>query len=98
MKARLAGVMEILEMFRDQRIEALLQQGVVFDELEGDAKAEEMLLLLSDLLRYVVHAKISAEERHNYDATIASKTAAEQMGVPDCVPWIAHDNGKSEAV
>ena len=98
LKERLTRVTDILEMFRDQRVEVLLQQGIVFDKLEGDAKAEEMLLLISDLLRYVAHAKISAEERHNYNASIASKTAAEQMGVPDCVPWMAHDNCKSETL
>ena len=98
MTERLARVTGILEMFRDQRIEVLSHQGIVFDELEGDAKAEELLLLISDLLRYVAHAKISAEERHNYNAAIASKAAAEQMGVPDCLPWMAHDNGESEAV
>ncbi|KAE9381722.1 hypothetical protein N431DRAFT_491042 [Stipitochalara longipes BDJ] len=95
---RLAHVTGILETFRDQRIEVLLQQGIVFDELEGDAKAEEMLLLVSDVLRYVAHARIAAEERHNYNAAIASEIAAEQMGVPEYVPWTAHDDGKSEAV
>ena len=98
LKQRLAKVTGILEMFRDQRVEGLLQQGIVFDELDDDAKAEEMLLLISDLLRHVAHSKISAEERHDYNVTIASKTAAEQMGVPDCVPWKTHDNGKSQAV
>jgi hypothetical protein len=91
-------VTRILEKFREQRVEVLSQQGIAFDELQGDAKAEEMLLLLSDLLRYVAHARITAEQRHNYNAAIASKTAAEQMGVPDCVPWVAYNQGEIEVV
>ena len=90
---RIATVTRILEKFREQRVEVLSQQGIAFDELQSDAKAEEMLLLLSDLLRYVAHARITAEQRHNYNAAIASKTAAEQMGVPDCVPWVAYNQG-----
>lgn len=97
-KERIANVTKVLEMFREQRIDVLSQQGIEFEELSPDAKAEEMLLLLSDLLRYVAHARISAEERHNYNAAIAAKTAAEQMGVPDCVPWVAHDVGELEVV
>jgi pentatricopeptide repeat protein len=95
---RIANVTRILETFREQRVEVLSQQGIAFDELQGDAKAEEMLLLLSDLLRYVAHVRIAAEQRHNYNAAIASKTAAEQMGVPDCVPWVAYNQGEIEVV
>jgi pentatricopeptide repeat protein len=97
-RKRIHNVTRILEKFRVQRVEVLAEQGIVFDELKGDAKAEEFLLLLSDLLRYVAQARIAAEQRHNFNAAIASKTAAEQMGVPDCVPWLAHEKGEVEIV
>lgn len=97
-KQRIDNVTRILERFYDQRKEVLVQQGVVFDELDGDAKAEELLLLLSDLLRYVSQARIAAEQRHSYNATTASQTAAEQMGVPECVPWVAHNKGEIDLV
>jgi pentatricopeptide repeat protein len=97
-RERIANVMTILEKFREQRVEVLSQQGIAFDELQGDAKAEEMLLLLSDLLRYVADARLTGEQRHNYNAAIASKTAAEEMGVPDCAPWVAYNQGEIEVV
>jgi pentatricopeptide repeat protein len=97
-KERIANVTRILEMFKNQRIEILAQQGIVFDQLRGDARSEESLLLLSDLLRYVARARIAAEERPNYNAAMASKRAAEQMGVPDCVPWVAHSKGEAEVM
>jgi len=93
-KERLANVTKILETFKNQRIEVLSQQGIVFDQLQGRARSEESLLLLSDLLRHVARARIAAEERHDYNTAIASVGAADQMGVPDCVPWVAHSDSE----
>jgi pentatricopeptide repeat protein len=93
-KERIANVTRILGTFKNQRIEVLAQQGIVYDQLRGPARSEESLLLLSDLLRYVARARIAAEERHNYNAAIASERAAEQMGVPDCVPWVENSKGE----
>jgi hypothetical protein len=93
-KERLANVTRILDTFKKHRIEDLSHQGLIFDQLRGRARSEESLLLLSDLLRHVARARIVSEERHNYNAAIASTGAAEQMGVPDCMPWVAHGDGE----
>lgn len=98
LKGRIANVTRLLETFMNQRIEVLSQQGIIFNALDGDAKAEEMLLLLSDLLRYVAQAKLAAGVEHNWDAVLASETAAEKMGVPECVPWVAHIKSEVENV
>jgi hypothetical protein len=97
-KERIANVTRILEMFKDQRIEVLAEQGIAYDRLRGVARSEESLLLLSDLLRYVAKARIAAEERFSYNTATASEIAAQQMGVPDCVPWVAHGKGEAEEV
>lgn len=84
-KARIAQVTEVLAAFKDQRAEELLQHGIKFDELSEEAKLEESLLLLSNLLRYVYQAKMSGLEAPS--ASEMSRLTAEQMGVPNCNPW-----------
>jgi hypothetical protein len=86
---RITQVTKILGAFKTHRAEALLQHGIVFDQLQGEERLEETLLLLSDLLRYATQARLSGEERHNYNAALASKAAAEQMNAPECA-WTPH--------
>jgi hypothetical protein len=80
---RVGQVTRLLEGFKKRRVAALLEQGIVFDNLEGDAKLEESLVLMSELLRHV--AKMRLEEgRRVYSL---SKKTAKDMGVPDCIVW-----------
>jgi hypothetical protein len=88
-RERIAQVTKILGTFKTQRAEALLQQGIVFDQLQGEMRLEETVLLLSDLLRYAAQARLAGEERHNYNAALSSRAAAEQMNAPECA-WIPH--------
>ena len=63
----------------------------MFEQLNGIAKQEEALLLLADMLRFVVHSRISAGEvRDNYNIVADAQNAAEMMKVPECVPWESH--------
>ncbi|KAH7364580.1 hypothetical protein BKA65DRAFT_491657 [Rhexocercosporidium sp. MPI-PUGE-AT-0058] len=83
-RERIATVTTILQQFKDQRVEALLQQGIKFNELQGKALMEEPLVLLSELLRF-------AERQVALDGSEStaqkSKAAAQVMGVPDCSAW-----------
>jgi hypothetical protein len=83
-KERVAQVTRLLEDFKQQRVDALLAKGIVFDELQGDAKLEESLFLLSELLRHVTQIRL----KEGQSITQVSEAAAEDMGVPDCAPWV----------
>jgi hypothetical protein len=85
-------VTKVLQAFKKQRVEALQQQGISFEKLQGDAKLEETLVLLSDLLRYAAQARNHGKE---YSVSEASKQAAQKMGVPDCAPWAAHNDAEA---
>lgn len=89
---RISNVTKVLQAFKKQRVEALQQQGISFEKLQGDAKLEETLVLLSDLLRYAAHARNDGKE---YSVSEASKQAAQKMGVPDCAPWAAHNGAEA---
>jgi pentatricopeptide repeat protein len=89
-KERVAQVTKIMQEFKKQRVEALRQQGIVFEELEGDAKLEESLILLSDLLRFVQLSRLFEGQ----SVTELSRAAAEQMGVPDCATWVSQNHVK----
>ncbi|KAF4625211.1 hypothetical protein G7Y89_g12958 [Cudoniella acicularis] len=90
-KDRVARVTKIFHQFKQERDEALLRQGIVFEKLSDERKLEEALLVLSDLLRHAFQTKIMNEERKIYTAPQVSKRAAEQMGVPTCVPWLTNN-------
>jgi pentatricopeptide repeat protein len=94
-KARIAQVTEVLASFKDRRTEELLQHGIKFEDLPEDAKLEESLLLLSNLLRYVYQAKMTGLEAPS--SSEMSRMAAEQMGVPHYTPWTEQAGG-DEAV
>jgi pentatricopeptide repeat protein len=91
-QARIAQVTEVLAAFKDQRTEELLNHGIKFEELPEEAKLEESLLLLSNLLRYVYQAKMNGLEAPS--ASEMSKLTAEQMGVPECDPWAEEEGGQ----
>jgi pentatricopeptide repeat protein len=85
-KNRIAEVTKIMHVFKSQRDEALKQQGVDFKQLSDTAKMEELLMLLSDVLRYVAKERIAAES-DTYTIGKCCTEAAQEMGAPDCVPW-----------
>jgi tetratricopeptide (TPR) repeat protein len=86
-KERYAHVTKILQRFKQERTEALLEQGIVYEELSEEEKLEEASIGLSDLLRHAFQSKIAPEKRKIYTALEVSKRAAEVMGVPECIPW-----------
>ncbi|RFU32040.1 hypothetical protein B7463_g4311, partial [Scytalidium lignicola] len=88
-KERINQVTKVLHTFKRARENILLNQGIVFDELDDQGKLEESILLLSDLLRYVAGSRI-VDETEISDVSQLSKIAAEEMAVPDCVPWDPH--------
>lgn len=82
-KERMAQVTQMLATFKEQRIEALLQEGIVFEELTGDEKSEQTLIIITDLLEY------ASRQRYGPDRPTPelSKRAASDMSVEDCDPW-----------
>ncbi|PVH88603.1 hypothetical protein DL98DRAFT_648704 [Cadophora sp. DSE1049] len=86
-RERIASVTNILQQFKDQRVEALEQQGIKFSELKGDALKEEPLVLLSDLLRF---ADRQVAQEGSRSSAEKSMIAAKTMGVPDCTAWEDH--------
>lgn len=88
-KDRIASVTKILQKFKDVRIEALKERGIVFEQLNDIAKVEETELMLLDLLRYAAQMKLK-RSRETENVVKACRSAAEEMGVPDCVPWQPH--------
>ncbi|KAI6716842.1 hypothetical protein JHW43_000575 [Diplocarpon mali] len=83
-KARIANVVKILQGFKEERVLALRKQGIEFSELEGEAKSEEPILLLTQILRF---AAIQTADESSGTFTERSIETAKAMGVPDCVPW-----------
>ncbi|RDW67714.1 hypothetical protein BP6252_09110 [Coleophoma cylindrospora] len=86
-RKRVDAVTNILATFKDRRVEELAKQGLVFDEITGDAKLEESLMLLCDILGYVASGRLDQEAAE--DLAQLTKTAAEEMGLPDHTPWRA---------
>ncbi|KAJ5038767.1 uncharacterized protein L3040_006447 [Drepanopeziza brunnea f. sp. 'multigermtubi'] len=82
-RRRIAEVTKILQGFKDRRVEALRQRGIEFDQLEGKARLEEPMMLLSDLLKFVDQRVVDG----NGSAAERSMEAAKAMGVPGCVVW-----------
>lgn len=80
-KERVARVTKLLEALKKRRVDVLLEQGIVFEELEGDAKLEESLVLMSNLLRHVTQIRL--EEGQDVAQLFAA--AGNDMGVPECV-------------
>ncbi|TVY24993.1 hypothetical protein LHYA1_G005156 [Lachnellula hyalina] len=86
-KERYAHVTKILQRFRQERVEELLEQGIVFEELSEEEKLHEAMMVLSDLLRHAFQSKIAPERREILTSLEVSKRTAEAMGVPECIPW-----------
>ncbi len=89
-RERVANVTKILQRFKDQRVEALRQQGIKFDQLKGNAKLEEPLMLLTDLLRFADQQACYLGDDNTLTAAERSQRASETMGVPDCIAWESH--------
>lgn len=83
-KERVAQVTRLLEDFKKKRVDALLEQGIVFEELPGDTKLEESLILMSELLRHVTQIRL----QEGKSVAQLSEAAAKDMGVADCAVWV----------
>lgn len=90
-KERISNVSKIFHKFKQDRDEELLRQGVVFQNLSSQEKQREALRVLSDLLRFALQTKTESEDRKIYTALEVSKRASQEMGVPECTPWVSHD-------
>lgn len=90
-KERLLQVTQVLQQLRSHRIEALAQLGIVYEELQEQAKAEEALALLTDFLRIIEQKRLGSDGRQD-NLVALSREAANQMGVPDCVPWLVYND------
>ena len=89
-RERVHEVTKLFAALKKHRMDALLQKGLVYDELADEAKAEESLLLLSDMLRHVHQARLESNDKDWRQPKLAmakSHEAAKMMGVPDCDPW-----------
>ncbi|TAQ86539.1 hypothetical protein B7494_g5144 [Chlorociboria aeruginascens] len=75
-RERVNKVTMALAELRKLRIDALLEKGLVFEELDEDAKRDEALELLIDLLRHVAQARVK-------DFRESMTRAAQNMGVPE---------------
>jgi hypothetical protein len=89
-QARIEKVTKVFQKFKEARHGALLQQGTVFENLSEKEKSLEVLIILTDLLRYAFQTKIETEERKLYTVPVVCEKAAEQMGVPECATWKSH--------
>ncbi|KAF7949862.1 uncharacterized protein EAE97_003371 [Botrytis byssoidea] len=94
-KERVRQVTKVLAMLQSQRIEALAELGIVYDDLREQAKSEEALTILSDLLR-IVALQVNGGQEGRMDIVKSSQTAAKMMGVPDCVPWMVYNTADEE--
>ena len=78
-------IAKTLQTLKNQRVASLSRQGIIFEALPQDEKLEETLVSLSMLLQSSAASQLKAEAES--DITELSQIAAEEMGVPDCVPW-----------
>jgi len=90
---RIRSVTMVLKNLKDQRVTALRNKGIDFDSLDADSRSEESLQLLCNLLRFAAESRArsdtanSSPENDTDDICDLGQSVAEQMGVPDCVPW-----------
>lgn len=89
-KERIRQVTHVLALLQSQRVEALAQVGIMYDDLDEKTKKEEALGLLSDLLR-IVAIQLNSSEGGCIDIIELSRIAAKEMGVPDCNPWLVYN-------
>jgi hypothetical protein len=80
---RIHEVTKVLATFKKRRMDALMEQGIVYQELEDGAKSEQSLIILTDLLHFVNQVHSGNDE----SASRNSREAAAMMGVQDCDPW-----------
>ncbi|PQE20911.1 pentatricopeptide repeat protein [Rutstroemia sp. NJR-2017a BBW] len=97
-RERIRNVSKVLELLKKQRIEVLAESGIVYDDLQGQAQMEENLILLSDLLHIVVRKRMEAESGTGLDTIAMSREAANEMGAPQCVPWIVYNTIDGDSV
>ncbi len=80
-RERVAQVTKLLEGFKARRVDELLQQGVIFDQLGRVERLEESLILMTNLLRHVTQIRMEEGQ----DVAELFQTAAREMGVLNCV-------------
>ncbi|QSZ35106.1 hypothetical protein DSL72_007970 [Monilinia vaccinii-corymbosi] len=89
-RERIQQVTRVLHLLQSERVAALENVGIVYDDLHGQAKSEEALSLISDLLR-IIALQRNDSQHGRPDIVGLSKTAANEMGVPDCLPWVVYN-------
>jgi hypothetical protein len=93
-KSRLSGVTEAANRLKEQRVKVLMKKGIEFENMDATTRAEEVIMLLSDLLLIAARSRVV----HPLDGEIPdgqsetssvqglAQLAAEEMGVPQCAP------------
>ena len=81
-KDRVVQVTKLLEGFKERRVDELLKKGIVFEELSGDVRLEESVVVMTKLLRHVT--EIRMDEGQDVDDIF--EAAGKAMGASDCVP------------
>lgn len=85
-KQRIAQVTQILENLKQERANATSQQGKNLEQLTDDEKAEESLSVLLSLLHHAFQSRMGTEDEDVLATMELSRKAAEEMGVPQCIP------------
>jgi hypothetical protein len=93
MQHRTTQITEALKRFKDQRTKDLMEKGVTPESMDAASRAQGVILLLGDLLRYasrssIVHPGGSgydlAADEYESDMQQLVQVAGEEMGVPQC--------------
>lgn len=90
-KDRLSQISQMLALFKQERVELLQKQGIEFDEMDPVPQAEQSMLVVSDLLRYVAQMRLDALKEQGLpvvqNVSEMSQQAAKEMGAPECNTW-----------
>ncbi len=93
-KTRISQITEAANQLKEQRLKALSEKGLEFENMDATTRSEEVILLLSDLLLVAARSTVV----HPHDGGLpdgpleigsvkeVAQLAAEEMGVPQCAP------------
>jgi len=93
-KSRVSLVTEVANRLKEQRVKALMEKGIEFENMDATTRSEEVIMLLSDLVLVAARSRVV----HPLDGGIPDgqletssvqelvKLAAEEMGVPQYTP------------
>jgi hypothetical protein len=94
LETRMSRVTEAANTFKEQRIKALLDKGLDFDNMDTATRSEVVITILGDLLRFAARSRlvhplddgISEAQSEMSSVQELEHLAAQEMGVPQCAP------------